>query len=306
MITFNKKFKIAAVIALLLLSVFSFSYLGEKFSDPDSYKTTIRILNEKKDNVLALVASSTALSTTLSLLPGDAGTPLAEQLMDISSYLLIVLSILYTEKYLLSVIGMLVFKVLIPGVLVALGINLFLRNSYFSRLIRKISAISLVLILVIPVSTTITHKIDETCQSSKLGVYFELVDNINKDGKKEALDLSQSDGNKPWYVALGDSFSSAFHFVVDKVFNITKTATDYAKATIEKAKVAINNLVEATAVMLVTSCVIPIITLFVFLWLMKTILGLEVSNPDLPKTRRKVKKHLRNTLDNIKPLASEK
>ena len=45
---------------------------------------------------------------------------------------------------------------------------------------------------------------------------------------------------------------------------------------------SLNNFIEALAVMIVTSCVIPILVLMFFVWLVKTLLNVEIhANPKM-------------------------
>ena len=62
------------------------------------------------ETVLKLTASSTAASAGITAIPGDAGTPIAEKLADFSEYGILILCVLYAEKYLLSILGSGVFK----------------------------------------------------------------------------------------------------------------------------------------------------------------------------------------------------
>lgn len=296
----KKYYKIALIIALLLGCFVSFFYLGEKYSKPESYKKTIQILDKKKENVLGLVASSTTLSATLSLLPGDAGTPIAQQFADLSSYLLIILSILYTEKYLLTVIGYAVFKVLIPVALIAIGINLFWNNFSLRKIIGKIVAASVVLMLIVPVSAKVTNMIDETYQTSLLENVSDMVEEVGEDPEPETdSNDTQTGEKKPWYSVVADYISNAVDSVVNAASTATSAVTNYAKDIIEKARNTLNNFIEATAVMLVTSCVIPIVTFFAFTWLMKLILELDIPNPDLRYMKEKVKGSMKKTIDNV-------
>ena len=50
--------------------------------------------------ILGLLAASATTSTAITVLPGDAASPIAEKLMDLSTYFMIVLAAIYLEKYL--------------------------------------------------------------------------------------------------------------------------------------------------------------------------------------------------------------
>ena len=66
----------------------------------------IQSLDDKKTTALELTAAATAASAAITLIPGDAGTPIADKLADLSSYFLIVVCAIYLEKYLVTITGL--------------------------------------------------------------------------------------------------------------------------------------------------------------------------------------------------------
>ena len=98
----SKKTPILAV--LLVLAAFFSVFVVSKFAvSPQVHANTIAALEEKQSTVLELTAASTAASAAITLLPGDAATPIAEKLADLSSGFLVVLCAIYLEKYLLTI-----------------------------------------------------------------------------------------------------------------------------------------------------------------------------------------------------------
>ena len=69
----------------------------------------IQSLDDKKTTALELTAAATAASAAITLIPGDAGTPIADKLADLSSYFLIVVCAIYLEKYLVTITGLAAF-----------------------------------------------------------------------------------------------------------------------------------------------------------------------------------------------------
>ena len=57
---------------------------------------------------------------------------------------------------------------------------------------------------------------------------------------------------------------------------VTEGITGAATAAVEQLKTVLNRFIEALAVMLVTSCLIPILVLLFFAWLVKLMLGIEL------------------------------
>ena len=81
-----------------MIAFFSMKILAPVFTSPKTYQKTIQSLDKKKKVVLALTAATTATSVAISLLPGDAGTPIADKAADVSSYLVIVLCTIFFLK----------------------------------------------------------------------------------------------------------------------------------------------------------------------------------------------------------------
>ena len=77
----------ALVIAalLLLLAVLSFLYVGDWAASPETHRGTVQALDEKVNTVLQLSAASALVSSAVTLLPGDVGTPIADKLADFTS-----------------------------------------------------------------------------------------------------------------------------------------------------------------------------------------------------------------------------
>ena len=58
---------------------------------------------------------------------------------------------------------------------------------------------------------------------------------------------------------------------------MTRTSSEPRSRAADDAQKALNGFIEALAVMIVTPCIIPIVVLVFFLWLVKMILGIDVS-----------------------------
>jgi len=118
----TKSICLVLLVVLALLSVF---LLAKTASSPENYVSTVKSIDEKKATVMAVTATAATASTILAAIPGDATTPIANQIMEISSYLMIVVCALVLEKSLLTVVGYLSFKILIPIACVLFGIYIF-------------------------------------------------------------------------------------------------------------------------------------------------------------------------------------
>ena len=103
------------IILCFLVILISISFIRSTLTSTQTYKTVIQSIDEKRATVMQLVAASTAASAVITVIPDDVGTPIAQQLAELSKYFIIVLSALYLEKYLLTIIGFISSTVLLPG-----------------------------------------------------------------------------------------------------------------------------------------------------------------------------------------------
>ena len=242
--------------------------LRAKYEQPESWTSQVRIIDEKKANVLALTTAAVTLSAGISAIPDDTGTPIAEQLSQLAGNLGIVLGVLYLEKYLLTILGFLGFGVLIPFSCALFAISILMHNRFStSRIFRiagtRILVVAIIALAVIPASVWVTERIDETYEVSIAEQASEITDDTQSSSTAES---SQSSGNFIENLVnaatkLGDTITSGLQSVTDSI--ITK----------------VNNLIEGAVVMIVTSCMIPLLVLAVFLWLGHTLLGIDVSGP---------------------------
>lgn len=249
----------AIAVALVVVALVSGFPLREHFSAPETYADTIATIDEKKANVLGLVASSTALSAAITAIPDDTGTPVAEKLMEVSGDLGIVLSVLYLEKYLLTIFGLAAFGILVPAAcaLLAAAVLLAGRVSWdgaLARLAAKLVALALVILVTIPASVAVTRMIDDTYAGSVAPV---------EEVAETQSDEQSDEGGSP----------------LDFVLNLPSMVADGLTSITDGVLDQVNALIEWLAVMVVTSCVIPVIVLLFFLWVANAILGIDVSAP---------------------------
>lgn len=165
----KEKAIIAAVLAAVaLVSLIVFANIA---SNPETYTGIIGTLDEKKGNVMVLATTTTAASAAISALPNDMGTPIADKLVDFSSYFMVILAVIYLEKFLLTTLGFLGFGILIPVACALFAVAVFLRRGTLTRvnlqrLGTKLAAFGLALALVVPVSVWLTDNVDDTFDES--------------------------------------------------------------------------------------------------------------------------------------------
>lgn len=234
----NRVTKLALVGAALVIMLLSMTVLSKAAGDPGNHKKTIAALDEKKADVLKLTAASAAAATAVAAVPGDSTTPVANELADLSSYFLIILMAIFLEKYLVTLTGYAAFFILIPAACVLFAAGICLNKAFLKALAVKTAVFGLVLFMIIPLSIKVSAMIEDTYESS-----METTVEEAQDLTEEINDNTDSEGN-----------------VFDRFVSQIKEGVS---GLVKKGETLLNHFIEVAAVMLVTSCAIPMVGLCV-------------------------------------------
>lgn len=254
----DNKGRMLLAAVFIIAALISFFLIGGYTSDPENFTGTTKYLEDKRETVMALTGGAAAASAAITLIPGDAGTPIAEKLVDMSGYFMIILAAILLEKWLLTVTGMLAFKLIIPIALAGLAINLFVPKQAMKSLFIKLICFAIVLFIAIPASVTLSKMIDESYRAS--------IEEAINNAEEKSKDIQDTAGNESDSNALEKIFASLKGGVSKKI---------------EEFKDILSDFVEAAAVLIVTSCVIPLAVILFFIWVLKMILGLKIELPDI-------------------------
>lgn len=260
----KEKAIIAAVLAAVaLVSLIVFANIA---SNPETYTGIIGTLDEKKGNVMVLATTTTAASAAISALPNDMGTPIADKLVDFSSYFMVILAVIYLEKFLLTTLGFLGFGILIPVACALFAVAVFLRRGTLTRvnlqrLGTKLAAFGLALALVVPVSVWLTDNVDATFDES-LAASNAAAQEATEQLEENTQEQAQEDQG-----LLGG--------IASAVQDGWNGLTQGAQQALDSLGQQLNTMIDTLAVMIVTSCLIPLLVLILFLQLVKIITGLD-------------------------------
>lgn len=242
--------EIISIIVLLLLIVLSVTFINDHLSSPEFHSKTISVLNEQKTDALTLSVAVTGASTALSMLPTDTASPIAEELADLSLPLFLIVAVIYLEIFLLTTFGWITSTFLLPAVcLLAIAFILY-RKEYLLVWIKKILVLSLALIMLIPVSASITAHIEDTF-SETVNQRMHAASHI-----ANAAESEEEDGN---------AVLSFFSDLADNVASM-----------VDAARNMLSTLVDAVAILTITSCIVPILTCLLFLQALRFALNAEI------------------------------
>ena len=248
----NALSKTVICLMLVLFAVLSFFPLANMFSSPQRYTAYNDSIDEKTETVLKLMAASTVTSAGISAIPGDTATPIAEKLADFSEYFLLILCVLYAEKYLLTIIPLGVFRGLVPLTCALFMIGRFWNPELLNRQGRKLALFSLALLAVIPLSIRTSDLIYATYRQS-----IDTTIASAEDLSDETMELSEAED------------AGMLRSILNRLSETKDSLT-------EKASQLLSRFVETLAVMIVTSCLIPILVLLFFLWVFRQLTGIDL------------------------------
>ena len=294
------KQKCITAAVLLLVAILSITVVGKYVSAPENHQKTIASLDEKKQTVMELTAASTVTSALITLLPGDTATPIAEKMADVSGYLLVVLCAIYLEKYLVTITGYVAFTYLIPIACGLWMLNLIFANATVRKLAAKLAVFGLAISLVVPASVKISDLIGDTYQAQIEATIEDakntqnilensgVVDDTNATettgtGTTEASgtvtgNVQEKENNNSGSVSnIFDWAKDAISGAKDSVANVVENVTVSTEELVQKVENSLNHFIEAVAVMIITSCVIPMLVLLLFFWMVKIVLDVDLS-----------------------------
>lgn len=246
------------LVAAVLIAVLSFGVLAEKAKTPQFYGNTVEVLEEKQEDVLKITAGLAVAATGIAAIPTDATTPIANQLMQLTDWMLVVLCVVFLEKYLLTLLGFAAFKIIIPVGCILYLVWVFSGRTVFRSLCKKLAVLGVVFVLAIPTGISVSEIIDTTYQMSLENAEAGSADALIETMEEE----EQAEG----------ALASFFDKVKDSTVGLAK-----------KAKEVLNGFIERVAVMVVTACLIPVGVLLLLIWVVKSVIGIEL--PALPPKR---------------------
>ena len=261
----ENRIRIIAFVLILVLMVCSATIFGKIFTNPQTYSDTIQSIDEKKVTVLSVSAAIAGSSTLLASVPDDATTPLANELMDLSTYLLLVVCILVLEKSLLTVFGAVSCYVLFPVACVFGLAYIVQKKQVLISWAIKLVVLALALLTIVPAAMKISDYIYDVNQIK----IEQKVENAIQPTEPETSTPQQED-TRPWWQKLWDN-------VTDAVEDVADTISTAAQEAIQKGKEALNNFTDAVAVFVIAYCAIPIFVIFLFLWLLKILFGININ-----------------------------
>lgn len=265
-VTNFSKGTIILTIILVITALLSIFVISRIVTAPEFNASTIKSLDDKKVIVMRLAATAAASSTAISLIPGDAAMPIANQIAELTSYFIVILGAILLEKMLIAVVGYVSFTYIIPiscfGGICYLHIKNNTLRNYALKLSMKFAIFGIALFVAIPVSVKVSDLIYDSYQAS-IEQSVEIVEQNNKYIEEKKEDLSSEDKN--WVDQVSRYIS-----------NLTSKIGSGMSEMVKKGEDSLSTFLEAIAVLIITTCVIPIVVILIFVWIIKSLSGFDI------------------------------
>ena len=292
------------IILLLTAAIVASVFYGKTLAGKsEHHNRRISYLEEKKDNAKDLIAAASSAAFMISLLPEDAATPNANQIADIGKDFLIILSALTAEQYLLGITGQVAFAYLIPiGLVLAIISVLIRRLRWMRRLTYILLLFSIALYSVIPLSILISGTIDDTYRKT-VNATIEATQELEKEYHLASFPYDETEGiteAETEWPAETEAEKSLFGSMKDKVFGAGEAVSETVGSAVEstqnffsgaantitnipelaeEARELARQYMEAFVIMLVTTCVIPFLTMLTMALLLHLVCGIDFNMP---------------------------
>lgn len=239
----NLSAKDKKIIVLVVIALVSALVLSWFCSSPTFNAGMVKALDDKKISVTSFTTVSSALAIAVAAIPSDATTPIANQIMEITGYLFLVVCMIVIEKLIATMTGYITFGVLVPAACVLYIVYLYKEHEGCKELSRKLAAFGIALLLMVPTSLWAS----------------QLVDHVLDMSVEQSIQLTERESEE---IKSGAGIASMISSKVDELKN--------------KARNALSNCIDTVAVIMVNNLVIPIAVFYIYIWLLKTIFGLKI------------------------------
>jgi hypothetical protein len=187
--------------------------------------------------------------------------PIANQIAELTSYFIVILGAILLQKMLMAVVGYVSFIFIIPAACF-LGISyLYTKKDIIRNLAIKLAVFGIILFAAIPASIQVSDLMYDSYQAS-IEQTFETAEQNKEYIEDKKQDLSAEDRN--WMEKAGDYLSG-----------FTSKIGNDISAMLKKGEDTLTSFLDAIAILIIISCVVPIVVILIFVWIIKILFSFD-------------------------------
>lgn len=247
---------------LLFVALLSYFVVSNYVMTTGFHTATIESLNEKEITVIALAGSTAASSTLISLIPSKAAENIANQIGQLTPYFIMILGAIVLQKVLVGVVGYISFSIIIPFAC-ALGVAyVYLKESFLRDIAIKLFIFGIILFAIIPTGVRLSDLLYETSQSS-IQETIRAAEQNEKYVEDKKEDMYKEDRN--WMEKVESYIANATSKIANEISQMIKNGENLLTA-----------FLQSVTVMIITTCVIPIVVVLFFVWIVNLLFGFDM------------------------------
>ncbi len=263
--TSHHKKKIIWSVALIAVALLSFFVLAKFFSSDKVLKGTYDYLDTKKNQVIGINGAVIGTAVLVSAIPGNIETALVSALTGLQKPCFTVLAAVFAERHLAGILSNISFACIIPLACIFGVISVWTTGSALKKLAIKLTIMGLVLSLTIPASVVLSKHVEKISSADEKIAEVQSMDD-------EAAESSDSTKDKSGLSAMLNKIADKADDVKDKLEDPKGALTEVQ----EKIKNWINGVIEALVIMIITSCVIPILVFIFLFWILRMLFQIDL------------------------------
>lgn len=245
------------VLLLLLMAAMSVFFVADWVSNAGFVQDSLESVEESSRTVMKFSAATLSASLAISALPDDFATPLAENLADMNGYFIAILVVLFLEKILIRYGIWLAFAILIPCACVAAALAVITGKRFLTGFAVRFCALGMVAAFVVPCSTQLTNYVAADLTQYVQTTIRETEDEADK--MNEAMESGEE--GKTIFEKLSELFQVAIDGVSDLMAHLKNN---------------IRKCMNSIAILILTNCLMPLLTFFALKWALKELLGVVI------------------------------
>lgn len=252
------------ILSLTLAAVLSFFVAATKLPESDFVNDSLESVEDSNNTVMQFSAATLSASLAISALPDDFATPLADNLADMNGYFVAILVVLFLEKILIRYGIQAAFVILIPLACFAGILFIATKKDLLKGLAVRFCILGLAVAFVVPCNTHITGIV-----ASDLTAYVnETIEETA--GGAGKLNEAMEDGaeDKTIFEKMSDLFQTAIRDISDLMLHFQNT---------------IRRCMNSIAILILTNCLMPLLTFFILKWLLKELFQIALPMPPVKK-----------------------
>ncbi len=254
------------ILSLLLAAALSFFVAAAQLPESDFVGDSIESVENSSDTVMKFSAATLSASLAISALPDDFATPLADSLADMNIYFIAILAVLFLEKILIQYGMKAAFTILIPLSCAVGALFIATKKELLKGLAVRLCVLGLAVAFVVPCSTHITDIV-----ASDLTAYVNETIEETEDGAGKLNEAMEGGaGDKSIFEKLSDLFQTAIRDISDLMLHFQNT---------------VRRCMNSIAILILTNCLIPLLTFFVLKWILGEIFHITIPMPAARRRR---------------------